>query len=81
MVSATNVAVATSIPAATFVAETILPARSGGGGAAIYFAVCYPVSQLLLLLERKVHAGTPLTPARRRRMAKARGLLEGSPVR
>ncbi len=39
--------------------------------AAIYFAVCYPVSQLLLLLERRVHAGTPLTPARRRRMAKA----------
>jgi His/Glu/Gln/Arg/opine family amino acid ABC transporter permease subunit len=44
--------------------------------AAIYFAVCYPVSQLLLLLERRVHAGTPLTPARRRRMAKARRLLE-----
>jgi polar amino acid transport system permease protein len=44
--------------------------------AAIYFAVCYPLSQLLLLLERKVHAGTPLTPARRRRMAKTRALLE-----
>jgi His/Glu/Gln/Arg/opine family amino acid ABC transporter permease subunit len=44
--------------------------------AAIYFAVCYPVSQLLLLLERRVHAGTPLTPARRRRMAKARRLLD-----
>ena len=28
--------------------------------AAIYFAVCYPLSQLLLLLERKVHAGTPM---------------------
>jgi His/Glu/Gln/Arg/opine family amino acid ABC transporter permease subunit len=49
--------------------------------AAVYFVVCYPVSQLLLLLERKVHAGTPLTPARRRRMAKARGLLEAGVVR
>jgi His/Glu/Gln/Arg/opine family amino acid ABC transporter permease subunit len=48
--------------------------------AAIYFAVCYPVSQLLLLLERRVHAGTPLAPARRRRMAKARRLLDaGAP--
>ena len=44
--------------------------------AAIYFAVCYPVSQALLMLERRVHAGTPLTPARRRRMAKARQLLD-----
>ena len=44
--------------------------------AAIYFAVCYPISQLLLLLERKVHAGTPLTPARRRQLAKAKRLLE-----
>jgi polar amino acid transport system permease protein len=44
--------------------------------AAIYFAVCYPLSQLLLLLERKVQAGTPLTPARRRRVAKTKALLE-----
>ncbi len=44
--------------------------------AAIYFAVCYPVSQLLLLLERKVHAGTPLTPARRRRTTRVRELLQ-----
>lgn len=43
--------------------------------AAIYFAVCYPLSQLLLLLERKVHAGTPLGPGRRRRMAKAKAML------
>ena len=43
--------------------------------AAIYFVVCYPVSQLLLLLERKVHAGTPLTPGRRRRVARTRELL------
>jgi hypothetical protein len=34
------------------------------------------VSQALLMLERRVHAGTPLTPARRRRMAKARQLLD-----
>lgn len=49
--------------------------------AAIYFAVCYPVSQLLLMLERRVHAGTPLLPARRRRMAKARRLLEAGMAR
>ena len=28
--------------------------------AAIYFAVCYPLSQLLLWLERRVRAGAPL---------------------
>jgi len=44
--------------------------------AAIYFVVCYPVSQALLLLERKVHAGTPLTPGRSRRMARTRSILE-----
>ena len=44
--------------------------------AAIYFAVCYPVSQLLLLFERKVIAGTPLTPGRRRRLKKATALLQ-----
>ena len=49
--------------------------------AAVYFAVCYPVSQLLLMLERRVHAGTPLLPARRRRMAKARRLLEAGMAR
>ena len=43
--------------------------------AAVYFAVCYPLSQLLLLLERKVQAGTPLTPGRRRRVAKTKALL------
>ena len=35
---------------------------------AIYFALCYPLSQLLLLLERKVRAGVPLSPRRRRRV-------------
>ncbi|WP_338145703.1 amino acid ABC transporter permease [Streptomyces scabichelini] len=42
---------------------------------AIYFALCYPLSQLLLLLERKVRAGVPLSPWRRRRMRAARELL------
>jgi His/Glu/Gln/Arg/opine family amino acid ABC transporter permease subunit len=48
--------------------------------AAIYFAVCYPLSQLLLLLERKVRAGTPLTLARRRRVRKTRALLAAGAV-
>jgi polar amino acid transport system permease protein len=43
--------------------------------AALYFAVCYPLSQLLLLFERKVAAGVPLTPGRRRRLARAKALL------
>ncbi|WP_405875704.1 amino acid ABC transporter permease [Streptomyces sp. NBC_00005] len=42
---------------------------------AIYFALCYPLSQLLLLLERKVRAGVPLSPWRRRRVRAARALL------
>ncbi|WP_405813723.1 amino acid ABC transporter permease [Streptomyces sp. NBC_01390] len=42
---------------------------------AIYFALCYPLSQLLLLLERKVRAGVPLSPWRRRRLRAARALL------
>jgi polar amino acid transport system permease protein len=48
--------------------------------AGLYFVVCYPVSQLLLLLERKVAAGTPLSVGRRRRLAKATALLgSGAP--
>lgn len=43
--------------------------------AALYFALCYPLSQLLLWLERKVTAGVPLMPRRRRRIARARLLL------
>jgi polar amino acid transport system permease protein len=43
--------------------------------AAIYFALCYPLSQLLLLLERKIRAGVPLSPRRRRRLRIARELL------
>ncbi|MDX3244473.1 amino acid ABC transporter permease [Streptomyces sp. ME18-1-4] len=42
---------------------------------ALYFALCYPLSQLLLLLERKVRAGVPLFPWRRRRVRAARELL------
>ncbi|MGW2047187.1 amino acid ABC transporter permease [Streptomyces sp. NPDC001858] len=42
---------------------------------ALYFALCYPLSQLLLLLERKVRAGVPLSPGRRRRVRTARELL------
>ncbi|MBL3688211.1 amino acid ABC transporter permease [Leucobacter zeae] len=40
--------------------------------AVIYFALCYPVSQLLLWIERRVHRGDPLFPGRRRRLQKIR---------
>jgi polar amino acid transport system permease protein len=43
--------------------------------AAIYFAVCYPLSQLLLWLERRIHSGVPLSPRRRRRLRAAKLLL------
>lgn len=46
--------------------------------AAIYFAICWPLSQLLLLFERKVAAGVPLTPGRHRRFARAKALLEAT---
>ncbi|KAA3507786.1 ABC transporter permease subunit [Agrobacterium vitis] len=42
---------------------------------AVYFAICYPVSQCLLLLERKIHAGVPLSLARRRRLTLAKSFL------
>jgi polar amino acid transport system permease protein len=49
--------------------------------ALIYFAVCYPLSQALLWFERRIAAGVPLTPRRRRRMGMARALLsEGRPA-
>jgi polar amino acid transport system permease protein len=41
----------------------------------IYFALCYPLSQGLLWLERRVRAGVPLTPRRRKRLTLARQLL------
>ncbi|AYD04564.1 amino acid ABC transporter permease (plasmid) [Neorhizobium sp. NCHU2750] len=42
---------------------------------AVYFAICYPVSQSLLFLERKIHAGIPLSIGRRRRLTLAKTLL------
>ncbi len=48
--------------------------------AAIYFALCYPLSQLLLLLERKVRSGVPLSPWQRRRLRAARALLAAEPA-
>jgi polar amino acid transport system permease protein len=42
----------------------------------LYFALCYPLSQLLLLLERRIRAGVPLVPRRRRRMKAVRALLD-----
>jgi polar amino acid transport system permease protein len=44
--------------------------------AALYFAICYPVSQCLLWLERRIRSGVPLSPRRRRRLRAARLLLE-----
>jgi polar amino acid transport system permease protein len=43
--------------------------------AAIYFAMCYPLSQGLLWLERRMHAGAPLSPRRARRLRRARVML------
>lgn len=48
--------------------------------AAIYFALCYPLSQALLWIERRVRAGVALTPGRRRRLAAARRMLAESPA-
>jgi polar amino acid transport system permease protein len=45
---------------------------------AIYFALCYPLSQLLLWLERRIHEGVPLTPRRRRRMKAIRTAMQGA---
>jgi polar amino acid transport system permease protein len=48
---------------------------------AIYFALCYPLSQGLLWFERQIRAGVPLLPRRRRRLRAARALLEkGAPA-
>ena len=43
--------------------------------AGFYFALCYPLSQLLLWFERRVQAGTPLLPRRRRRLRAVQALL------
>lgn len=44
--------------------------------AALYFAICYPLSQCLLWLERRIRSGVPLSPRRRRRLRAARLLIE-----
>jgi polar amino acid transport system permease protein len=44
--------------------------------AAIYFALCYPLSQALLWFERRIRAGTALSPRRRRRLRTAAALLQ-----
>jgi polar amino acid transport system permease protein len=49
--------------------------------AAVYFALCYPLSQALLWFERRIQAGTALTPGRRRRMRAAAALLQTEEVR
>jgi polar amino acid transport system permease protein len=43
---------------------------------AIYFVLCYPLSQGLLWFERQIRAGVPLLPRRRRRLRAARVLLD-----
>ncbi|WP_037266542.1 amino acid ABC transporter permease [Kibdelosporangium aridum] len=43
--------------------------------AAIYFVLCYPLSQGLLWLERRIQAGKPLSAKRRRRVRAAKALL------
>jgi polar amino acid transport system permease protein len=44
--------------------------------AALYFALCYPLSQGLLWFERQIRGGVALLPRRRRRLRIARALLE-----
>jgi polar amino acid transport system permease protein len=48
--------------------------------AAIYFALCYPLSQALLWLERRVRAGAALSVGRYRRLRTARALLAAPEV-
>ncbi|WP_315967867.1 amino acid ABC transporter permease/ATP-binding protein [Planotetraspora sp. A-T 1434] len=43
--------------------------------AGLYFLLCYPLSQGLLWFERRIKAGTPLSPRRRRRLRSATALL------
>jgi len=44
--------------------------------AVIYFCLCYPLSQLLLWIERRVSAGAPMSYRRAVRLRSARALLE-----
>jgi hypothetical protein len=46
---------------------------------ALYFALCYPLSQSLLWFERRIAAGRPITIGRRRRLAAARIALPEPP--
>jgi polar amino acid transport system permease protein len=55
--------------------ETFQALQVYGVIAAIYFALCYPLSQGLLALERSIRAGVPLSPKRRRRLRMAREAL------
>lgn len=45
--------------------------------ALVYFAMCFPLSQLLLWFERQVQGGVALVPTRRKRLRGARELLDG----
>lgn len=40
----------------------------------IYFSLCYPTSYLILMLERNLRNGVPLTPARRKLFRQVRAL-------
>jgi polar amino acid transport system permease protein len=46
----------------------------------IYFAMCYPLSMASLWLERRLKAGTPLSPRRRHLIDEIRlAVLAGAP--
>lgn len=56
---------------------TFEPFEVYGVIAIIYFLMCYPLSQTLLFLERRIRGGVPLLPRRRRRLRLAATLLQG----
>lgn len=56
-------------------AKTFLPLEVYVVIALLYFALCYPLSQLLLWVERKVHRGDPLFPGRAKLLQKIRRKL------
>lgn len=45
---------------------------------AIYFAMCFPLSQLSIRIEQKLAVGTPITPSRRRIRSEAHSLQVAS---
>jgi His/Glu/Gln/Arg/opine family amino acid ABC transporter permease subunit len=65
--------------AQTIASETFRPMEVYVVIGAIYFAICFPLSHLALLIEKKLSAGIPLWPARRRllRDISARGVVPG----